>query len=154
MENASKALIIAGAILLSILIIGLGMMIFQKAQGAMEGAGLDTEKVNAYNSKFEDYAGTCSGTNARALCDLVRSHNNANVDDPSRQIKLTYGTANQVSTEPNESEIAPSAVNNVKDQIRAGKTYTVTLGYDTKSGYVVGIDITEKDSKTPTPSGN
>lgn len=30
MENASKALIIAGAIILSILIIGLGMFIFQK----------------------------------------------------------------------------------------------------------------------------
>ncbi len=32
MENASKALIIAGAILLSILIIGLGMFIYQKKQ--------------------------------------------------------------------------------------------------------------------------
>ena len=31
MENASKALIIAGAILLAILIIGLGVFIFQKA---------------------------------------------------------------------------------------------------------------------------
>ena len=31
MENASKALIIAGAILLSILIIGLGMAIYQQA---------------------------------------------------------------------------------------------------------------------------
>lgn len=158
MENASKALIIAGAILLSILIIGLGMMIFQKAQGAMEGAGLDTEKVDAYNSKFEDYEGTCSGTNARALCDLVRSHNNANVDDPSRQIKLTNKGANQVTTKANESEITASEVNSIKDTIRAGKTYTVTLGYDAKSGYVVGIDITAKDSKTtpttPTTSGN
>ena len=31
MENASKALIIAGAILLSILIIGLGMFIYQQS---------------------------------------------------------------------------------------------------------------------------
>lgn len=156
MENASKALIIAGAILLSILIIGLGMMIFQKAQGAMEGAGLDTEKVNAYNSKFEDYEGTCSGTNARALCDLVRSHNNANVDDPSRQIEIV------ISGEPSKSAgdkvISAGDINTIKAGIKAGKTYTVTLGYDAKSGYVVGISIIEKGKTTtpttPTTSGN
>lgn len=150
MENASKALIIAGAILLSILIIGLGMMIFQKAQGAMEGAGLDTEKVNAYNSKFEDYEGTCSGTNARALCDLVRSHNNANVDDVSRQILIA--TSGEPRKTAGEDAVTTETINTVKTSLKAGKTYTVTLGYDTKSGYVVGITIIEKDGKTP--SGN
>ena len=35
MENASKALIIAGAILLSILIIGLGMSIFNASKTAI-----------------------------------------------------------------------------------------------------------------------
>lgn len=147
MENASKALIIAGAILLSILIIGLGMMIFQKAQGAMEGAGLDTEKVNAYNSKFEDYEGTCSGTNARALCDLVRSHNNANVDDVSRQILIA--TSGEPRKTAGEDAVTTETINTVKTSLKAGKTYTVTLGYDTKSGYVVGISIIEKDAKTP-----
>lgn len=143
MENASKALIIAGAILLSILIIGLGMMIFQKAQGAMEGAGLDTEKVNAYNSKFEDYEGTCSGTNARALCDLVRSHNNANVDDVSRQILIA--TSGEPRKTAGEDAVTTETINTVKTSLKAGKTYTVTLGYDAKSGYVVGITIIEKN---------
>ena len=143
MENASKALIIAGAILLSILIIGLGMMIFQKAQGAMEGAGLDTEKVNAYNSKFEDYEGTCSGTNARALCDIVRSHNNANVDDVSRQILIA--NSGTPRTTAGEDPVTTETINTVKTSLKAGKTYTVTLGYDAKSGYVVGITIIEKD---------
>ena len=41
MENASKALIIAGAILLSILIIGLGMYIYQQANSATSGTNLD-----------------------------------------------------------------------------------------------------------------
>ena len=44
MENASKALIIAGAILLSILIIGLGMMVFNQAKEAMTGTGMDQTK--------------------------------------------------------------------------------------------------------------
>ena len=41
MENASKALIIAGAILLSILIIGLGMYIYNMAADAITDTGLD-----------------------------------------------------------------------------------------------------------------
>lgn len=46
MENASKALIIAGAILLSILIIGLGMFIYQQASGAMGNANLDHKNTS------------------------------------------------------------------------------------------------------------
>ena len=44
MENASKALIIAGAIILSILIIALGMYIYQQASGAAQGTNLDPQK--------------------------------------------------------------------------------------------------------------
>ena len=43
MENASKALIIAGAILISILIIGLGVFIYQQAQSTVSKAN----KINS-----------------------------------------------------------------------------------------------------------
>ena len=39
MENASKALIIAGAILLSIAIIGVGMYVFQNVQETIQDGG-------------------------------------------------------------------------------------------------------------------
>lgn len=143
MENASKALIIAGAILLSILIIGLGMFIYQQAAGAMSGAGLDKEKIAAYNSEFEQYEGTQSGTNARALCDLVRSHNNANVDDTTMQIIIQNSSAVGVN-EASENGFTAADVNNIKSTIKAGKTYTIDFGYDAKSGYIVAIGIYEK----------
>jgi len=143
MENASKALIIAGAILLSILIIGLGMFIYTQAAGAMENTGLDSEKVQAYNSKFESYEGTRSGTQARALCDLIRNHNNANIDDESQQVNLVYGSAASATAAPT-SQVEASAVNTIKSGIKAGKTYTITFSYDAKSGYVVEIGIEEK----------
>ena len=88
MENASKALIIAGAILLSILIIGLGMAIYQQAAGAMNGANMDPTKIQAYNSEFLNYEGTQSGTQVRALLDTVRSHNLAHTDDPSLNVTV------------------------------------------------------------------
>ena len=41
MENASKALIIAGAILLAILIIGLGIFIYRQAANTVSDTGMD-----------------------------------------------------------------------------------------------------------------
>ena len=40
MENASKALIIAGAILLAILLISLGIMIYTQAQNTVQNSGM------------------------------------------------------------------------------------------------------------------
>ena len=56
MENASKALIIAGAILLSIAIIGIGMYVYQSVSGTIQdAAGMTEEEVNAYNQEFETF---------------------------------------------------------------------------------------------------
>ena len=52
MENASKALIIAGAILLSILLISLGIFVFTQAQDTMGSINLNDQEVMAFNNKF------------------------------------------------------------------------------------------------------
>ena len=143
MENASKALIIAGAILLSILIIGLGMFIYQQASGAMGNANLDPQKIQAYNSEFTSYECTKSGTQVRALLDVVRNHNLANTDDPTLNVKAVYGNLADNETAPTEL-VTASAVNEVKKQINAGKTYMVSFGYDANSGFIVAVGITEK----------
>ncbi len=137
MENASKALIIAGAILLSILIIGLGMFIYQQASGAMEGANMDSEKANAYNQKFKNYEGTISGTNARALYEAIASHNRVNTDDFSQQVTLTIdGGAIAEGTVFEPDSEATIATNTLK----AGRTYSVTFAYN-KSGYITKCNI-------------
>ena len=75
MENASKALIIAGAILLAILIIALGVFIFNKAKSATNMDDLDNQQVEAHNSTFQNYEGTINGTQAKSLIDAVRNNN-------------------------------------------------------------------------------
>ena len=57
MENASKALIIAGAILLSILIITLGLGVYNNASSSMKNASLDPQELQAHNSQFLAYEG-------------------------------------------------------------------------------------------------
>ena len=75
MENASKALIIAGAILLAILIIALGVYIFNQARSATNMDDLSNQQVEAHNSTFQNYEGTINGTQAKALIDAVRNNN-------------------------------------------------------------------------------
>lgn len=136
MENASKALIIAGAILLSILIIGLGMFIYQQAAGATDGANLDPQKASAYNNEFKQYEGTKSGSNARALYENIASHNRANTDDFSQQITLTIS-----STDLTGEIFEPTAAATMDaNTLRAGQTYFITFDYN-KSGYITKCNI-------------
>lgn len=55
MENASKALIIAGAILLAILLITLGIFVFTQAQDTLGSINLSEQEVLAFNNKFLAY---------------------------------------------------------------------------------------------------
>ena len=57
MENASKALIIAGAVLISILLISLGIMIYNQAKQVTDNTNLDEVSVTTYNEKFNQYLG-------------------------------------------------------------------------------------------------
>jgi len=83
MENASKALIIAGAILISILIVGLGVIIYQNVAGIAKTGTLDAQEITAHNSPFEGYFGDyVSGSNVKALLTQVQANNSAaNIND-------------------------------------------------------------------------
>lgn len=143
MENASKALIIAGAIILSILIIGLGMFIFQKANSATEGADLSSQKVKAYNSVFEQYVGTQTGINVKALLDEVRSHNLANASDASLNIDVQE-SSQAATTTPPTAAVTAATVNTIRAKMQNGKSYTVDFGYDASTGFIVAVGIVAK----------
>ena len=109
MENASKALIIAGAILISILIVGLGVIIYNNVSGIATDANMDTQAISTHNSPFEGYYGESqSGSNVRALMTAVSANNRsaaANdenignriqvrlVDGSTAETTITSGTA-------------------------------------------------------------
>ncbi len=133
MENASKALIIAGAILLSILIISLGIMIFNSARDAASTDQLDQVQITSYNEQFTQYEGTNKrGADANGILDAVRNNNITNSDDESRLISVktdwTSGPSGQLKGTYTK---APS-----------GKTYKIECGMDTKTGYVTSVTIT------------
>ena len=135
MENASKALIIAGAILLSILIIGLGMMVFNNAKNALDDASLDREKISTFNSTFENYVGeNVRGTNVRTLCSSVQSSNAT--EEEENQIKITYGS--------NFKEVtSQSEIMSLRSAIKTGKVYKVELKYSTVTKLVNEVIIND-----------
>lgn len=59
MENATKALMIAGAVLIAILIIGVGMLIYNSAQGTIQGATskVSQQEIELFNNGFTQYEG-------------------------------------------------------------------------------------------------
>ena len=69
MENASKALIIAGAILLSILIIAIGMFIYTSSQSTINESmiQMSTQEIEAFNSQFTIYEGDQSGSKVKSM---------------------------------------------------------------------------------------
>ena len=128
MENASKALIIAGAILLAILLISLGIIIFSQAQDTINNSGMSQAELQTYNSQFLKYEGSQKGTVVKSMIQEVLAVNNngSSVD----KIKVMYGGADLAgSTNPTSG-------------IDSSKTYTVTLQYNSSTGRVNQINIT------------
>ena len=118
MENATKALIIAAAILIAIVLISLGVFVLgQGTTMVQENSDMTATQVTAYNTEWETYLGNISGSKVKQLINTVEQHNNQAEDD-SKIIKLTDTGIDSV------------------DEVQAGKTYTVKVD-DTKgnNGY-------------------
>lgn len=146
MENASKALIIAGAILLAIAIIGIGMYVYQNAADAMEGTDMSSEKVATYNQKFLNYEGLQKGTAVKTMCSTIVTHNLTATDDSEKvQVLLDQTVDAEVNVQDVDQDACTTeAINTVKGKIASGKSYKVDYGYDKTSGMITTVYITEQ----------
>ena len=138
MENASKALIIAGAILLSILIISLGIMIYNQAAGVADAGAVDEVAVSSFNQKFSQYSGTrIRGAQVNSLLDQIKSNNITYQDDATRQITVNVTNASEWGgTAPTGTLTANYS------KASTGSTYTVECTPDADSGYITAVSIT------------
>ena len=77
MENASKALIMAGAILITMAVISLSIFVFVNWKGKLtDTSKMDEQKVSAINSKILPYVGdNISGTQVNAMIQKVYALN-------------------------------------------------------------------------------
>ena len=118
MENASKALIIAGAILIAILLISIGIILINSGKDVTSTgtAGMNSQKIQSFNAQFTPYQGEKLGSELSGLKSVVEG---SNASDSEHQVTLTGWTATLTST----------------------KKYDVELSYE--NGYVNEITIKE-----------
>ena len=118
MENASKALIIAGAILISIILISIGVMVVNSGQQLVDTAGskMSQQDLQAYNADYLGYIGQQRGSTVRSLIQTVQSNNSTNKD---LQIKVT------VESESKEGQEVASLITKVKPS----STYEASVNY-------------------------
>ena len=96
MENASKALIIAGAILLAILLISLGIMIFNQASSTLEGGGgMNDAQKSTFNARLQKYEGSIKGSQLKALINEIVSINNDDNDENNITLDSTSTADNK-----------------------------------------------------------
>ncbi len=133
MENASKALIIAGAILLAILIISLGMMVLSNATGLLKNGGMDKAGVQAFNETFLKYEGNKKGSEIRSLVAEVMSNNNSDEASEETQVSIS-----EMVILDKEAGSTPTYNANFKNT----KTYKVSVEYNNK-GRVSNIKVEE-----------
>lgn len=133
MENASKALIIAGAILLAILIISLGILIFSQAQDTVGSVNMSEQEIMAFNNKFTPYQGTNKrGTEVNALVQAVRVNNQSAHD---------AGASEKIITISGQGVTMKSDGFSVEGNVTKGDTFKVVITYE--KGLVHTITISK-----------
>lgn len=139
MENASKALIIAAAILIAIVLITLGVYVIGVGQDQIRNSGMSDIEITTFNQKFTKYEGTRNGSEIKTL---IQEVNTSNVSDKregnGRSITLVG------AGDPTNKNNADAALTYLTSTIASSARYSVSVEYDTNSGYVNKITITKK----------
>ena len=127
MENASKALIIAGAILISILLISGGVLIMNSMDPMTDTAGRQGESMAAktFNAQFTSYEG--QGRQASQIRELFSAVNASAASYPEHPVTIQQDAGGV-------DYISSSA------EIKNNKKYNVELTY--AAGYVSVVTVT------------
>lgn len=102
MENASKALIIAGSILISIVIISLGIMVVNNAKQNVDKSNLSEADISTFNAKFTSYCGQNKTANEmRSLVEAIITNNAAETQSGNlRTVQINSVTPTTVPLVP------------------------------------------------------
>ncbi len=149
MENASKALIIAGAILLSIVLISLGLIVVNRTQNTVKNANVDQQEITSFNNQFESYVG--KNKTAAQVLSLAQAVQASNVAEQSngtqRYIQFDKGSLDGTASGTTVSEIGDATVDiNTVSRLKSSIRYTITIQYDSKTGYVCAVAYTDGES--------
>ena len=155
MENATKALLIAAAVLVAIIIISITLVIVNQGQEAASGADLSELEAAEFNAPFLMYEGNNVSTDQlNVLLGTVFQHNKQELASGKKRyvdVSLVYETRKPAGT-ASRREITVLATkvllkesrttSNTVPSISGSKYYTVECRYT--GTIITSITVTEK----------
>lgn len=153
MENASQALIIAGAILLAILIVALGVTVFNNARGGIdEGAKkLNQQQIKAQNQLIENYTNRrIKGIELKELLADIRvavqssdapAANSVGISfDDQKQPNLNGGAPVEKITKDDQKDDFLKKIGDLRNAVKVNEYYKVTEGeVDNGTGLIKSV---------------
>lgn len=137
MENASKALLIAGAILIAIVLITFGVVILGQGSEIINDTSLSEAEISTFNSKFTQFEGkNVRGSKVNSLLNTVIQHNLAQDDDGKKVTVNTEEKANAIGLSKTSKSVETKA--------DTGKIYEVKCNYNGTTGLINDIVVTAK----------
>lgn len=146
MENASKALLIAGAILIVILLIAVGMLVYSQSRSVIDTgvAQMSSTEISMFNAQFNEYSGSQKGSSVKALLQAINANNQTYKDDPAKQVKvqIAAGVLKTGSAAVADSTDA-NAIANAVSSTQPSTTYKVTFATNATNGLIEKVTITK-----------
>ena len=129
MENATKALLIAAAVLIAILIISFALIIYNMASETVGNVNLSEAEIAQFNAKFKSYEGSAiSGNQMNALIRTVISHNQQETENKTNR----YVEVIQVAGEDSRTFLD-------KDDAKAQSIFTANKNFKVYFTYTDGL---------------
>lgn len=166
MENASKALLMAGGILIAILVIGLVVYMFNTSSN-LKKTSEDTELVEqiaAFNKEYEAYnKKLMRGTDVVSIINKVNSNNEKYEDIPEYQISIKFRLIESIEYEDingntqtieNNTYTISSKDDLIWKKIRETDAFTefkrrvfncTNAIYNSQTGRIKGMEFVEQD---------
>lgn len=134
MENATKALLIAAAVLIAILIISLGLVVYNNSASTVNQANLSSQEIQAQNEKFTRYNGTNKrGSEVNSLLQTALNYNLNTTDDGN---KVTV-------TGKNGAPSLATTATSITTQADTSALYTIEVNYGGAGGLVNEVIVTK-----------
>lgn len=159
MENASKTLFIASAVLIGIMVVAVGMFIYKTAGASIEDSmsSMSTTDVEIFNSVYTMYEGEQSGSKIKSLIGTLISNANENVDENFKIPGLYLENKESVKKSfasgiPENGENKPyiDALQNIRTKIDPKHKYWVEFNYQS-NGLIDYINISYEKSNLIEP---
>lgn len=152
MENVSKALLIAGAILVAVLIVGVGMYINNSATGSTQIAldNFSSQETEAFNNQLEPFIGDKKGSDIDGLIGRLIANSATFKEELEKIPSLVIdskinakGTKVSNAERPATSKDVGTYVNqlsSIRNALESKHSYKVEVSYDS-TGYIGEIKV-------------